>query len=54
MAKHGIRRLPVLRADGRLDGVVSLDDMLQHESVQFWNLVRVVAHEQRRERQVRK
>jgi CBS domain-containing protein len=53
MAAHGVRRLPVLGTDGQVKGVVTLDDLLQHESLQLWNLVTVVAREQRKEHQRR-
>lgn len=54
MAAHGVRRLPVLGADGEVEGIVSLDDLLQRESMQLWNLVTVVAREQRQERERRR
>jgi CBS domain-containing protein len=54
MAAHGIRRLPVLGTDGQVEGIITLDDILQHESLQLWNLVTVVAREQRKERQRRR
>jgi CBS domain-containing protein len=54
MASHGIRRLPVTGPDGEVEGILSLDDLLQRGSVQLWNLVTTVAREQRRERDGRK
>jgi CBS domain-containing protein len=54
MASRGVRRLPVLGVDGHVDGVLSLDDLLQRESLQLWNLVTAVAREQRQERELRK
>jgi CBS domain-containing protein len=54
MAARGVRRLPVLGADGQVEGILSLDDLLQRESLQLWNLVTVVAREQRHERELRR
>ena len=51
MATHGVRRLPVVDHEGRVEGIVTLDDLLQRESLQLWNSVTVVAKEQRKERQ---
>lgn len=54
MAARGVRRLPVLGPDGQVEGILSLDDLLQRESLQLWNLVTVVAREQRQERELRR
>jgi CBS domain-containing protein len=54
MAARGVRRLPVLGPVGEVEGILSLDDLLQRESLQLWNLVTVVAREQRQEREVRR
>ena len=54
MAAHGIRRLPIVDSAGRVEGIVTLDDLLQRESFQLWNCATVVAREQRKERQRRK
>jgi CBS domain-containing protein len=54
MAARGVRRLPVLGTDGQVEGILSLDDLLQRESLQLWNLVTVVAREQRHERELRR
>jgi CBS domain-containing protein len=54
MAARGVRRLPVLGADGQVEGILSLDDLLQRESLQLWNLVTIVAREQRQERELRR
>jgi CBS domain-containing protein len=54
MASRGVRRLPVLGADGQVEGIVSLDDLLQGEYLQLWHLVNLVAREQRHEREVRR
>jgi CBS-domain-containing membrane protein len=54
LAAHGIRRLLVVDHEGRLEGMVTLDDLLQRESLQRWNAVTVVAKEQRKERQTRR
>jgi CBS domain-containing protein len=54
MRARGIRRLPVLSADGRLEGILALDDILEVMSSDLDTLVGLVAKEQRHEREVRK
>jgi CBS domain-containing protein len=54
MRSRGIRRLPVVSADGRLEGIVSFDDILERLSTELDELVRLVATEQKRERAVRR
>lgn len=54
MRTHGIRRLPVISADGRLEGVVTLDDILEEMSGELRDLVSLVAREQSHEREVRR
>jgi CBS domain-containing protein len=53
MEEHGVRRLPVVDADGMLVGILTLDDILQYLTGQQNELVALVAREQRRERQYR-
>jgi CBS domain-containing protein len=53
MEEHGVRRLPVVDADGMLVGILTLDDILQYLTGQQSELVALVAREQRRERQYR-
>ncbi|MFZ9060178.1 MAG: CBS domain-containing protein [Steroidobacteraceae bacterium] len=49
----GVRRAPVLDADGTLCGVVSMDDILEHLAGQLGALAGSVRHEQAIERLVR-
>lgn len=53
MQKHGIRRLPVLGTDGRLEGVLTLDDILEVMSTELTGLINLVALEQKHERATR-
>ena len=53
MKEHGVRRLPILDADGALVGILTLDDVLHYLSAQQGELVALVACEQIRERQYR-
>jgi CBS domain-containing protein len=53
MEEHGVRRLPIVDADGTLVGILALDDILQYLTGQQSELVALVAREQRRERQYR-
>jgi CBS domain-containing protein len=54
MRTRGIRRLPVVSADGRLEGLVAFDDILEVMSEELGELVGLVAREQKRERDVRR
>ena len=53
MEEHGVRRLPIVAADGTLAGILTLDDILQYLTAQQSELVALVAREQARERQFR-
>lgn len=53
MQEHGVRRLPIVDAEGVLVGILTLDDVLQYLTAQQSDLVALVAREQRRERQYR-
>jgi CBS domain-containing protein len=54
MRTRGVRRLPVVSADGRLEGLVAFDDILEVMSEELGELVGLVARQQKREREVRK
>ena len=53
MQEYGVRRLPIVDAEGALVGILTLDDVLQHLTEQQNALVALVAREQRHERQYR-
>lgn len=50
MRGKGVRRLPVVSADGRLEGLVAFDDILELMSDELGELVALVAREQKLER----
>jgi CBS domain-containing protein len=54
MRYRGVRRLPVVTADGRLAGIVTLDDLIEILAEELNELARIVAREQAREKSTRK
>ncbi|MEJ2398955.1 MAG: CBS domain-containing protein [Gammaproteobacteria bacterium] len=53
MRTHGIRRLPVIDHSGNLQGIITLDDVLEVLADQIQKLAILVKMEQRREKQLR-
>lgn len=49
MSERGVRRLPVLGADGQLVGILALDDLLRILAAELAGLAAVVEREGRRE-----
>lgn len=54
MRSRGVRRLPVVSGDGRLEGLIAFDDVLEVMSEDLSNLVGLVAREQKLERELHK
>ena len=54
MRYKGVRRLPIVGEDGRLVGIVSIDDLLEVLAEQMTDLTRIVAREQAHEAQARR
>jgi CBS domain-containing protein len=54
MRRRGIRRVPVLAADGTLVGIVTIDDLLEIVAEELNDLVRAITSEQSREAKTRK
>ena len=54
MRRRGVRRVPVVGAQGELVGLVTLDDVLEVLAQEFGLLVEAIASENSRERQVRR
>ena len=50
MQSAGIRRLPVVTAEGVLEGIVTLDDIIELLSEELADLTRLVIQEQKKER----
>lgn len=46
MRRYGVRRVPVVRANGDLVGVIALDDLIQHFAVQLGRLSDLIRLEQ--------
>ncbi|MBE0598072.1 MAG: CBS domain-containing protein [Desulfuromonadales bacterium] len=53
MQEKGVRRIPVVDARGDLVGILAIDDLLEVVSEQLSGLVKVIAREQEREREIR-
>lgn len=49
MRRRGVRRAPVVRANGDLVGVIALDDLIQHFAVQLGRLADLIRLEQNTE-----
>ena len=46
MRRYGVRRAPVVRANGDLVGIIAVDDILQHLAVQLGRLADLIRVEQ--------
>jgi CBS domain-containing protein len=53
MRRHGVRRIPVVAAQGVLIGIVTLDDLLEIVAEELRGLVQAIESEHRRETRVR-
>jgi len=53
MRSHGVRRIPVVNAEGGLEGIVSVDDILELVAEQINGLVSLIRIEQQREQKRR-
>jgi CBS domain-containing protein len=54
MRQHGIRRLPLVDADGALAGIVTADDIIKLLAMELSLMTGTIANEQRQERRLRK
>jgi len=54
MRARGVRRLPVVAGDGRIEGLIALDDILDFMADELTQLAGLVAREQKVERTVRR
>jgi CBS domain-containing protein len=53
MCSRGVRRIPVVNKDGALEGILSLDDMLEQLCEELTDITRLIAWQQKRERDER-
>jgi predicted transcriptional regulator len=54
MRFKGVRRMPIVDADGRLVGIVTIDDLLEVLAEELTDIARIVAREQSHEQQARR
>jgi CBS domain-containing protein len=54
MRFKGVRRVPVVDAEGRLTGIVTVDDLLEVLAEELTDIARIVAREQSHEQQARR
>ena len=53
MRRYGVRRAPVVRANGDLVGIIAIDDIVQHLAVQLSELADLIRVEQHAEQRTR-
>ena len=49
MRAHGVRRIPVVNAEDRLQGIIALDDMVEWMAQELTDLAQLVSREQKKE-----
>ena len=54
MREHGVRRMPVVAADGALAGLLTVDDLVELVAEELGDFVRTVGHERLRETRLRR
>lgn len=53
MCARGIRRIPVVNERGGLEGIVAVDDVLEHVAEELTDLVRLMTKQRQQEREAR-
>jgi CBS domain-containing protein len=54
MRERGVRRMPVVAADGALAGILTVDDLVELVAEELGDFVRTVGHERLREARLRR
>jgi CBS domain-containing protein len=54
MRSHGVRRIPVVGEEGRLVGIITVDDLLKRLAADANSLVEIISREQSREQRTRR